>query len=311
MKCRHFIAGSGAYCTAEQYVAAPWVYRRFTLERAPVRAALEQGTPARVEAAVRNVDRAFGAQLGAALTRLCPEGRPDDTLTVDCTGTGGQSFGAFLPAGITLSLTGDSNDYFGKGLSGGKLAVRPPKEAAYVPEDNVLIGNVALYGATGGAAFINGRAGERFCVRNSGAAAVVEGVGEHGCEYMTGGRVVVLGPVGKNFAAGMSGGIAYVLDEAGELYRCLNKGLVGMEAVTSRYDRAELRALIEAHVQATGSPKGRRVLENFDELLPKFKKIIPTDYKRLMQLASQFEEQGVPAEQAQVEAFYASLARKA
>ena len=141
--------------------------------------------------------------------------------------------------------------------------------------------------------------------------AVVEGVGEHGCEYMTGGRVVVLGPVGKNFAAGMSGGIAYVLDEAGELYRCLNKGLVGMEAVTSRYDRAELRALIEAHVQATGSPKGRRVLENFDELLPKFKKIIPTDYKRLMQLASQFEEQGVPAEQAQVEAFYASLARKA
>ena len=166
--------------------------------------------------------------------------------------------------------------------------MRPPKEAAYVPEDNVLIGNVALYGATGGAAFINGRAGERFCVRNSGAAAVVEGVGEHGCEYMTGGRVVVLGPVGKNFAAGMSGGIAYVL-----------------------YDRAELRALIEAHVQATGSPKGRRVLENFDELLPKFKKIIPTDYKRLMQLASQFEEQGVPAEQAQVEAFYASLARKA
>ena len=281
------------------------------LKQAPVRAALEQGTPARVEAAVRNVDRAFGAQLGAALTRLCPEGRPDDTLTVDCTGTGGQSFGAFLPAGITLSLTGDSNDYFGKGLSGGKLAVRPPKEAAYVPEDNVLIGNVALYGATGGAAFINGRAGERFCVRNSGAAAVVEGVGEHGCEYMTGGRVVVLGPVGKNFAAGMSGGIAYVLDEAGELYRCLNKGLVGMEAVTSRYDRAELRALIEAHVQATGSPKGRRVLENFDELLPKFKKIIPTDYKRLMQLASQFEEQGVPAEQAQVEAFYASLARKA
>ena len=281
------------------------------LKQAPVRAALEQGTPARVEAAVRNVDRAFGAQLGAALTRLCPEGRPDDTLTVDCTGTGGQSFGAFLPAGITLSLTGDSNDYFGKGLSGGKLAVRSPKEAAYVPEDNVLIGNVALYGATGGAAFINGRAGERFCVRNSGAAAVVEGVGEHGCEYMTGGRVVVLGPVGKNFAAGMSGGIAYVLDEAGELYRCLNKGLVGMEAVTSRYDRAELRALIEAHVQATGSPKGRRVLENFDELLPKFKKIIPTDYKRLMQLASQFEEQGVPAEQAQVEAFYASLARKA
>ena len=284
---------------------------RALLKQKAVLDALEQGAPTRVAAAVHNTDRAFGAQLGAALTRLCPEGRPDHTLTVDCTGAGGQSFGAFLPTGITLSLTGDSNDYFGKGLSGGRLAVRPPRDAAYVPEENIIIGNVALYGATGGAAFVNGRAGERFCVRNSGAAAVAEGVGEHGCEYMTGGRVVVLGPVGKNFAAGMSGGVAYVLDEAGTLHRCLNKSLVGMEAVVNRCDREELRRLIEAHVQATGSPKGRRVLENFDTLLPKFKKIVPTDYKRLMQLASQFEEQGVPAEQAHVKAFYASLAHKA
>lgn len=172
------------------------------------------------------------------------------------------------------------------------------------------MGNVALYGATSGQAYISGIAGERFCVRNSGAVAVVEGVGEHGCEYMTGGRVVVLGPIGKNFAAGMSGGVAYVLDEERTLYRNLNKAMVSMEKVEDKLDREELYRLIDAHVQHTGSPKGRRLLTAFDKYLPQFKKIIPIDYKRLVQLASQFEEQGITPEQAQTEAFYASLAKK-
>ena len=286
-----------------------------TLDRAlmakePVRRALAEGLPARLSVEVTNTDRAFGALLGAEVTRHSPEGRAEDTLILDCTGAGGQSFGAFIPKGLTLSLTGDSNDYFGKGLSGGKLVVRPDEKARYAAEENIIVGNVALYGATSGQAYINGMAGERFCVRNSGAVAVVEGVGEHGCEYMTGGRVAVLGPVGKNFTAGMSGGVAYVLDEASTLYRNLNKAMVEMEKVESKFDREELYRLINAHVQHTGSAKGRRILAAFDEYLPRFKKIIPSDYKRLVQLASQFEEQGVAPEQAQVEAFYASLAKK-
>ena len=286
-----------------------------TLDRAlmakePVRRALAEGLPARLSVEVTNTDRAFGALLGAEITRHSPEGRAEDTLILDCTGAGGQSFGAFIPKGLTLSLTGDSNDYFGKGLSGGKLVVRPDEKARYAAEENIIVGNVALYGATSGQAYINGMAGERFCVRNSGAVAVVEGVGEHGCEYMTGGRVAVLGPVGKNFTAGMSGGVAYVLDEASTLYRNLNKAMVEMEKVESKFDREELYRLINAHVQHTGSAKGRRILAAFDEYLPRFKKIIPSDYKRLVQLASQFEEQGVAPEQAQVEAFYASLAKK-
>ncbi|WP_394964161.1 glutamate synthase large subunit [Candidatus Allofournierella excrementigallinarum] len=286
-----------------------------TLDRAlmakePVRRALAEGVPCRLSTEVTNTDRAFGALLGAEITRHSPEGWAEDTLILDCAGASGQSFGAFLPKGLTLALTGEGNDYFGKGLSGGKLVLRPDEKARYAAEENVIVGNVALYGATSGQAYINGMAGERFCVRNSGAAAVVEGVGEHGCEYMTGGRVVVLGPVGKNFAAGMSGGVAYVLDEESTLYRNLNKSMVSMEKVESKFDREELYRLIGAHVQHTGSPKGRRILAAFGEYLPRFKKIIPNDYKRLVQLASQFEEQGVAPEQAQIEAFYASLARK-
>ena len=286
-----------------------------TLDRAlmakePVRRALAEGVPCRMSVEVKNTDRAFGALLGAEITRHSPDGWAEDALILDCTGAGGQSFGAFLPKGLTLALTGEGNDYFGKGLSGGKLVLRPDEKARYAAEENVIVGNVALYGATSGQAYINGMAGERFCVRNSGAAAVVEGVGEHGCEYMTGGRVVVLGPVGKNFAAGMSGGVAYVLDEESTLYRNLNKAMVSMEKVESKFDREELYRLIDAHVQHTGSPKGRRILAAFSEYLPRFKKIIPNDYKRLVQLASQFEEQGVTPEQAQIEAFYASLAKK-
>ena len=286
-----------------------------TLDRAlmakePVRRALAEGVPCRMSVEVKNTDRAFGALLGAEITRHSPDGWAEDALILDCTGAGGQSFGAFLPKGLTLALTGEGNDYFGKGLSGGKLVLRPDEKARYAAEENIIVGNVALYGATSGQAYINGMAGERFCVRNSGAVAVVEGVGEHGCEYMTGGRVVVLGPIGKNFAAGMSGGVAYVLDEESTLYRNLNKAMVSMEKVESKFDREELYRLIDAHVQHTGSPKGRRILAAFSEYLPRFKKIIPNDYKRLVQLASQFEKQGVTPEQAQIEAFYASLAKK-
>ena len=249
--------------------------------------------------------------LSQHVTRQHPEGLPEDTITIHCEGAGGQSFGAFLPKGLTLSLCGDSNDYFGKGLSGGKLAVFAQEKAKFKPEENIIIGNVALYGATSGEAYIAGVAGERFCVRNSGATAVVEGVGEHGCEYMTGGHVVVLGPTGKNFAAGMSGGIAYVLDEESCLYKNLNKEMVLMEKVETKFDQEELRAMIEAHVRNTGSKKGQDVLDHFKEYLPKFKKIIPGDYKRMLQLSSQFEEQGMSRQEAQIEAFYASVGSRA
>ena len=263
-----------------------------------------------IQVEVGNTDRAFGTILGAQITREHKNGLPEDTLVVECTGAGGQSFGAFIPRGLTLTLCGDSNDYFGKGLSGGKLVVYPPKKAAYKANENIIIGNVALYGATSGKAFINGVAGERFCVRNSGACAVVEGVGEHGCEYMTGGRVVVLGKTGKKFAAGMSGGIAYVLDEDSTLYKNINKEMISIEKVDNKYDEKELRDMIEEHVAATGSEKGRQVLEHFREYLPRFKKIIPNDYKKMMLLSAQLEEKGLSSEQAQIEAFYESIGAK-
>ena len=221
-----------------------------------------------------------------------------------CDGSGGQSFGAFIPKGLTLELEGDSNDYLGKGLSGGKIVVYPPANSRFKAEENIIVGNVALYGATSGKAFINGIAGERFCVRNSGAYAVVEGVGDHGCEYMTGGRVVVLGPTGKNFAAGMSGGVAYVLDEDSNLYLKLNKELVSSEPITDKYDVLELKEMIEEHVAATGSKKGKMILDDFSEYLPKFKKIISYDYAHMLQLIAQMEEHGLRYEQAQIEAFY-------
>ena len=271
---------------------------------------LQKGEPKRLELAVSSTDRAVGTILGSDITRLHGSELTDDTFTVKCTGGGGQSFGAFLPRGLTLELEGDANDYLGKGLSGGKIVVYPPKNSAFVPEDNILVGNVALYGATSGTAFLNGAAGERFCVRNSGAAAVVEGVGDHGCEYMTGGRVVVLGPTGRNFAAGMSGGVAYVLDEGRDFYLRLNKALVSMELVTEQHDIAELRGLIQAHADATGSPKAKRILADFDAWLPKFKKILPHDYDRMLRTIAQYEERGMNREQAQVEAFYANTRGK-
>ena len=275
-----------------------------------IRQALSDATPCHRIVHLHNTDRAFGTLLGAEITRRHPDGLPEDCIHLSCTGAGGQSFGAFLPRGLTLSLCGDSNDYFGKGLSGGKLILFPPSDVRFSAEENIIVGNVALYGATSGTVFINGVAGERFCVRNSGVRAVVEGVGEHGCEYMTGGCVVVLGPTGKNFAAGMSGGIAYVLDERNELYRNLNKEMVAMESVDTKFDQEELRGMIYAHFQATGSPKAKRILESFEAFVPKFKKIIPNDYKQMLQLSAQFEKQGMDKESAQIEAFYASTRAK-
>ena len=265
---------------------------------------IRKGKPHREKVRVSSVNRTFGTILGSVLTKECGE-LPEDTYTVEAQGGGGQSFGAFIPKGLTIRLEGDANDYFGKGLSGGKLTVRPTAGSTFAPEENIIIGNVALYGATGGEAYINGIAGERFCVRNSGANAVAEGCGDHGCEYMTGGRVVILGATGKNFAAGMSGGIAYVLDEDHELYLRLNKQMVDMEAVTERHDGEELRTLIEHHVRETGSPLGKRVLDHFQEYLPKFKKIIPRDYKRMITTIGQMEEKGMSHEKATMEAFYA------
>ncbi len=260
-----------------------------------------------IELDVKNTNRAFGTIFGAEITRQCGDSLAEDTYTVKCHGAGGQSFGAFIPRGLTLELIGDSNDYFGKGLSGGKLIVYPPKGVQFQADENIIIGNVALYGATSGKAFINGVAGERFCVRNSGAVAVVEGVGDHGCEYMTGGRAVVLGKTGKNFAAGMSGGIAYVLDEDSDLYTKLNKELISFGEITSKYDVLELKDMIKEHVANTNSVKGKEILEHFGEYLPKFKKIIPHDYNRMLMTIVQMEEKGLSSEQAQIEAFYHNL----
>ena len=272
--------------------------------------ALSKGEARTLELAVTSTDRAVGTILGSDVTRLHGDGLPEGTFTVRCTGGGGQSFGAFLPRGITLLLEGDANDYLGKGLSGGTIVVRPPQASPCDPAENILVGNVALYGATSGKAFLNGVAGERFCVRNSGACAVVEGVGDHGCEYMTGGRVVVLGPTGRNFAAGMSGGVAYVLDESRELYLRLNKELVSMLPVTEEADIGELKALLQAHVEATGSPKAARILAEFACWLPKFKKILPHDYDRMLRTIARYEAQGMDRARAEAEAFSANARGK-
>ena len=268
--------------------------------------ALQTGQKRSIEVDVMNTDRAFGTILGSEITKNLGDDVPADTFTVECIGSGGQSFGAFIPKGLTLELVGDSNDYFGKGLSGGKLIVYPPAGVNFKKDENIIIGNVALYGATSGKAFINGVAGERFCVRNSGATAVVEGVGDHGCEYMTGGRVVILGKTGKNFAAGMSGGIAYVLDEDNDLYTRINKEMVFSEEVGNKYDVMELKDMIKEHVALTNSEKGKEILDNFSEYLPKFKKVIPYDYNRMLMAIVQMEEKGLSSEQAQIEAFYAN-----
>jgi glutamate synthase domain-containing protein 2/glutamate synthase domain-containing protein 3 len=251
--------------------------------------ALENATPVVIDLPIRNVNRTVGTILSSEVSRRYGEdGLLEDTIRLNCTGSCGQSFAAFGARGLTFVVEGDANDYFGKGLSGAKLIIYPPRKASFVAEENILIGNVAFYGATSGEAYIRGLAGERFCVRNSGVKAVVEGIGDHGCEYMTGGRVVVIGRTGRNFAAGMSGGIAYVLDETGDFktQRC-NTEMVEFESLINAAEVAEVRNMIAKHVKHTGSSVGQRVLDNWDKLLPKFVKIMPSDYKRALSVLAQ------------------------
>ena len=256
-----------------------------------------------IDIKVTSTERTLGTILGSEITRKYGNTLPEDTFIVNCTGGGGQSFGAFIPKGLTLKLTGDANDGFGKGLSGGKLIVVPPRNAAFDPAENIIVGNAALYGATSGKVYVCGIAGERFCVRNSGAIAVAEGCGDHGLEYMTGGKAVILGPTGKNFAAGMSGGIAYVLDVDHSLYRRTNKDMVRLAEVKDKYDIAELKGLLEDYLKETSSEKARTILMNFDHYLPHFKKVIPEDYQNMMTAAAKLEEQGIAHENALMEAF--------
>ena len=248
--------------------------------------ALEHGTPVEFELPIRNVNRTVGTMLGYELTSRCGGvGLPDDTIRITFSGSAGQSFGAFVPRGISMTIIGDANDYFGKGLSGGKLAIYPSAQSTFVAEENIIIGNVALYGATAGKAFIRGVAGERFCVRNSGAHAVVEGIGDHGCEYMTGGRAVIIGRAGRNFAAGMSGGIAYVLDQQGDFEQRCNPGMVDLEPLDAD-DKDFVHGLITRHVEVTGSERGRWILERWTSLVEEggitFIKVMPRDYKRVL-----------------------------
>lgn len=262
---------------------------------------LEGKAPGVVDLTCR--DRAFGTMLGSEVTRRFGDSLPEDTYRVACRGGAGQSFGAFLPAGVTLELQGDANDYFGKGLSGGKLIAYPPADSALTPGDQVIVGNVALYGATGGKAFLRGTAGERFCVRNSGALAVVEGVGDHGCEYMTGGRVAVIGPTGRNFAAGMSGGVVYVLDRDHDFYRRVNKELVSVEPLEDPEDIQELREMLAQHWEATGSPRAREILEQFEAYVGDFKKLIPWDCAAMTRAIAAGQAQGMEREAAELAAF--------
>jgi glutamate synthase (ferredoxin) len=245
--------------------------------------ALEKRKPVEFSLPIRNVNRAVGTILGYEVTaRYGGQGLPDDTIRIHFAGSAGQSFGAFVPRGITLTLEGDANDYWGKGLSGGKLIVYPPRQATFVPEENIIVGNVALYGATSGEAYVRGVAGERFGVRNSGAHTVVESVGDHGCEYMTGGRVVVLGRTGRNFAAGMSGGIAYVLDLDGEFKRRCNLGMVELAPLDQAEDIDLVRELIRRHIDATRSTYAAKILAEWIDMRPRFVKVMPKDYQRVL-----------------------------
>ena len=266
-------------------------------------AAFAKAEPHEETVEVTSTNRSFGAILGSEITTRFDGSLPEDTYKVNAIGGGGQSFGAFIPRGLTIHLTGDANDGFGKGLSGGKLVVTPSRKAAFRPSENIIIGNAALYGATAGKCYVEGIAGERFCVRNSGATAVAEGCGDHGLEYMTGGRALILGPTGKNFAAGMSGGIAYVLDMDHSLYRKMNKGMVSLYEVTEKYDIQELKGILTDYVKETDSEKGHEILDNFQGFLPYFKKILPKDYQKVLVAVSHFEETGISHENAEMEAF--------
>jgi glutamate synthase domain-containing protein 3 len=256
--------------------------------------ALENKEQVRFSHPIFNTNRTVGGMLSGEIARRNGgEGLPDGTIRIDFKGVAGQSFGAWATRGLTLTLEGTTNDYVGKGLSGGRLAVFPSKVAAYEPEKSIVVGNVALYGATAGEAYFRGFAGERFAVRNSGAHTVVEGVGDHGCEYMTGGVVVVLGPTGRNFAAGMSGGAAFVLDEEEVFEKLCNMDMVGLEAVESEEDIALLRGMVERHLGWTDSAVAERVLENWEEILPRFVKVTPNDLKRVLRERQEAELEAV------------------
>ena len=266
--------------------------------------ALERGEAVRAILPIRNVHRVVGTQVGSELTRRYgPQGLPDDTIHFHFKGSAGQSFGAFIPRGMTLELEGDSNDYIGKGLSGGKVIVYPPEGSQFAAEENIIIGNVAFYGATSGEAYIRGMAGERFCVRNSGMKAVVEGVGDHGCEYMTGGKVVVLGATGRNFAAGMSGGVAYIFNWDGDFARRCNQEMVELESVSEADELAEVRGMIESHAKLTGSLFAYRILADWQETSARLVKVLPKDYKRMLEAFRSVEAEGLSGEEAVMAAF--------
>jgi glutamate synthase (ferredoxin) len=266
--------------------------------------ALERGERVEATLPIRNVHRVVGTITGCEVTRRYgATGLPDDTIKLHFQGSAGQSFGAFVPRGMTLILEGDSNDYIGKGLSGGKIIVYPPKGSTFVPEENVIVGNVAFYGATAGEAYIGGMAGERFCVRNSGVNAVVLSVGDHGCEYMTGGRVVVLGPTGRNFAAGMSGGIAYVLDETGDFPRQCNQEMVKLFKLEDPEEIEQVHAMIQRHAEYTRTERAWKVLALWEQMVPKVVKVYPNDYRRVIETQKRLKTQGLSDDEAIMAAF--------
>jgi glutamate synthase (ferredoxin) len=273
--------------------------------------ALERGEHVEADLPIRNVNRVVGTTLGSEVTRRYGAiGLPEDTITLHFRGSAGQSFGAFIPNGITLTLEGDANDYLGKGLSGGKIVLFPPRESRFVAEDNVITGNVAFYGATSGEAYIRGIAGERFCVRNSGIRAVVEGVGDHACEYMTGGRVVVIGKTGRNFAAGMSGGVAYVLDESGEggaagggFERVCNKEMVELFPLSDPAEVATVRLMLERHFEYTASTRVKALLDDWQTTVSRFIRVVPNDYRRVIEAQARMRERGLSEEEAEMAAF--------
>jgi len=266
--------------------------------------AIEKGEKVVAEMEIKNIHRVVGTITGNEITKKHgANGLPDGTIHLKFHGSAGQSFGAFVPRGVTQELEGDANDYFGKGLSGGRLILYPPKASSFTPEENIIVGNVAFYGATGGEAYICGMAGERFCVRNSGVNAVVESIGDHGCEYMTGGRVVILGAAGRNFGAGMSGGIAYVLDEQGDFENHCNLQLVALEELEEPAEIEELRLMIKRHADFTHSQRAFKILALWDDYVPKFVKVMPKDYKRVLVSLKKIEEQGLSGDDAIMAAF--------
>jgi len=266
--------------------------------------ALTNKEPVKAKLPIQNINRVVGTILGSEVTRrFGAEGLPEDTIHLKFKGSAGQSFGAFIPAGLTMELEGDANDYYGKGLSGGKLILYPPKGSSFKSDENIIVGNVSFYGATGGEAYIRGMAGERFCVRNSGVKAVIEAVGDHACEYMTGGRVVVLGSTGRNFAAGMSGGIAYVLDEDGDFHKRCNQDMVLLDTIQDAKEISDVEDMIRRHAEYTDSEVAWKVLAKWEDMLSKFVKVMPRDYKRMLESIQQSREQGLTGEEAVMEAF--------